>query len=76
MQGASVFTFGRAMAQAVSCLRWFNHVKFVMGEVSVRHVFLQVLLFSPISVMPPAPHTHFHLAVVLTRTGGEAWEPS
>ena len=42
----------------------------------LRQVFLRVLLFPPLIVIPPFLRTHIHLHVALTRTKGEAWEPS
>jgi len=42
-------------------------VKFVVGKVALREFFLPVLLFSPVSKIPPTPHTHLHLHVALVR---------
>ena len=44
------------------------HVKFVVDKVALGQGFLQVLWVSPVSVIPPMIHTHYHLNVVLPRT--------
>ena len=43
------------------------HVRFVVDEVALRQVFLRVLLFSPVSIIPLMPHNHLHLHVAVTR---------
>ena len=40
---------------------------FVGEEVLLRHVFLRVLQFFPVYIIPPMLHTHLHLYVALTR---------
>jgi hypothetical protein len=58
---------------------WPIHVKFVADKLPLGRLLLTVgiLQFSPVSIIPPLPHTHLHLNVALTtRTKGEAWEPS
>jgi hypothetical protein len=56
---------GRAMAQAVS--RWPQrpefvpesiHVGFVVDKVALGQVFLRVLRFSPVTIIPPLLHIH------------------
>ena len=47
-----------------------------MDEVVLGKVFLQVLLFSPFSTIPPMLHAILHLYVPLTGQEGEAWVPS
>jgi hypothetical protein len=37
---------------------------------TLEQVFLRVLLFSPVSIIPPMFHTHLHLHVALTRSLG------
>jgi hypothetical protein len=61
--------------------RWLNlrsiHVGYVMKEVALRWDLLRVLLFHPVSNIPPQLHTHLHAQVELTRRQtGETWEPS
>jgi hypothetical protein len=43
------------------------HVRFVMDKVALGQVFLPVLRFPPVSVIPSVFHIHFHLHVALTR---------
>jgi hypothetical protein len=38
-----------------------------LNNVIVEHVFLPVLRFSPVTIIPPMLHTHLHLRVTLTR---------
>jgi hypothetical protein len=39
---------------------WSVHVIFVADKVALGQVFLQVLRFSPLSIIPPMFHTRFH----------------
>ena len=34
------------------------HVGFVVNKVTLGEIFLTVLLFSPVSIIPPVLHTH------------------
>ena len=43
------------------------HVKFMVGEVALRQAFLLVLLFSPVSSIPPRLHTHFIYMLLLPK---------
>ena len=52
------------------------HVKRLVEKVTWSQVFLRVLWFSSVSILPPMLHTHLHRHVVITRTNGQAWEPS
>jgi len=47
-----------------------------MDEVVLGKVFLQVLLFSPFSILPPMLYAILHLYVALPGQEGEAWLPS
>jgi len=51
-------------------------VKFLVDEVVLGKVFLQVLLFSPFSTIPPMLYAILHLSVPLPGQEGEAWVPS
>jgi hypothetical protein len=42
-------------------------VKFVVDKLALGQVFILVLLFSPVSIIPPMLLTHLHLHVALTR---------
>jgi hypothetical protein len=42
------------------------HVGFLIDKVAMGQVFLRVLRVSPVSVIPPLFHVHFHLRVILT----------
>ena len=42
-------------------------VGFVVDKVALGKFFLPVLLFHPVSIFPPMPHTRLHLHVALTR---------
>ena len=42
-------------------------VRFVVGKEALGQVFIQVLRFSPVSIIPSMLHTHLRLHVVLTR---------
>jgi len=50
---------------------WFDprsvHMTYFAGKLALDHVFLGALRFSPVSIIPPLPHTHLHLHVVSTR---------
>jgi branched-subunit amino acid transport protein len=50
----------------------------VVDKVALGQVFLQVLRFSPVSIIPPLLRTHVHIGVhlFLQEQMGEAWEPS
>ena len=49
----------------------------ICGKVALGQVFVEVLLFSPVSIMPPMLHTDPHLHIVLTsRTNGRSLETS
>jgi hypothetical protein len=61
---------GRAMAQAVSrrplnaearVRPRFNLVEFVVDKAALGHVFLRVLRFSPVSIIPPSLSNSYHL---------------
>ena len=53
------------------------HVRFVANKVALGQVFLGVLRFSSVSIMPPMLHTDPHLHVVLTRrTNGRGLKAS
>ena len=54
------------------------HVRFVVEKVSVGQVPVPVLLFPPVSTVPPLLHTHPVTYMLLLPEGqtGEAWEPS
>jgi hypothetical protein len=53
------------------------HVRFIVDKVALGQVLRRVLLFSPVSIIPPTLHTHLHLHIAPTRrTKGVAWEPS
>jgi hypothetical protein len=39
---------------------------------TLYNVFLPVLRFSPVSIIPPLLHTHLHLKVSLTNTDGRS----
>jgi len=44
------------------------HVRFVVDKVALGQVFLQILQFSPFSIIPPILHTYFiHLSLILHR---------
>jgi hypothetical protein len=49
----------------------FDHrsvrLRFVMGRGALEWFDLQVLLFSPVIIIPPIFHTHRHLHVAFTR---------
>jgi len=48
-----------------------------MDRVALGQVCLPVLLFSPVSIIPPMLHIHFICMLLLAdRQVGEAWEPS
>jgi hypothetical protein len=49
---------------------------FVMGNVALGQVFLHVLWFSPVSIIPLMLHTHLHLNTKETNKQAKAWEPS
>ena len=64
------------MAQAASRLRLTCrhgldprpfHVRFVVDKVALRHVFLQVLLFPPVNIIPPLLHMHLRVHFAVTR---------
>jgi hypothetical protein len=42
-------------------------VGFVVDEVELGQIFLPVLLFPPVSIIPPVLHTHFHLHAALNQ---------
>jgi len=42
-------------------------VGFVADKVALGQIFLTVLLFPPVSVIPPVLHTHFHLHAALNQ---------
>ena len=43
------------------------HVRFVADKVALKHIFLPVVVFPPVSITPPTLHTHLHLHVAVTR---------
>ena len=47
------------------------HVRFVVDKVTLGHVFLRLLRFSPVSIIPPLLRTHLHIQfAVIRRTNG------
>jgi hypothetical protein len=44
-----------------------DHVRFVVDKVALGDVLVRVLRLSPVSTIPPRPHTHLLLHVALTR---------
>jgi hypothetical protein len=46
---------------------WPVRVGFVVDKVALGQVFLPGLLPTPISIIPPTPHTHLHLHVAFTK---------
>jgi hypothetical protein len=47
------------------------HVRFVVDELTLRQVFLPVLWFSPVSIIPPVLHTHsliYHCCYTISAT--------
>jgi len=49
---------------------------FVVDKAALCQVFLQVLCFSPVSIIPLMLHTHLHLNIKETNKQAKAWEPS
>jgi hypothetical protein len=43
------------------------NVRFVVDKITMGQVFLQVLRFSPVSIIPPTLHTNLHPHLALTR---------
>jgi hypothetical protein len=43
------------------------HVGFVVDEVALGHLFLPVIRFSPVDIIPPMIHNHFRLSTALVR---------
>jgi hypothetical protein len=43
------------------------HVRIIVDKVALGQVFLRVLPFYPVSIIPPMLHIHLHLHVALTR---------
>ena len=67
----SQYLHTHAIAQALSCLPVTAEARiefqispreFVVHKVTLVKIFLPVLLFSPVSIMPPIFHTHLHLS--------------
>jgi hypothetical protein len=53
------------------------HVRFVVDKVTLGHVFLRLLRFSPVSIIPPLLRTLFIYTLLLSEgQTGEAWERS
>jgi hypothetical protein len=53
------------------------YVRVVVDKVVFGTVCLPILWLSPVSIIPPLPHTHPHLHTALTRrTNGDAWQLS
>lgn len=51
------------------------HASFMVDKVALEQVVLQVLRFSPVSNIPPMPHTRLHLNTVLTKEkSGQVWD--
>jgi hypothetical protein len=49
----------------------------VLDKVELRHVFLPLLRFSPVNIIPPLLYIHLRLHnTVSERQAGDAWEPS
>lgn len=42
-------------------------VRVVVDKAALGQTFLQVLKFSPVTIVPPMPHTHVHLKPFLIR---------
>lgn len=48
-------------------------VRFAVDKVAISHVSLPVLIFVPVSVIPPMLHSHFHInATFIRRTSGRS----
>jgi len=47
--------------------QWSLHVRFVIDEVAPGHIFLFVLRFSPVSIIPRMPETRLYLNTALTK---------
>jgi hypothetical protein len=43
------------------------HVRFVVDKVALGQVFLRILQFSPVSIIPPMLHTYFNINAALVR---------
>jgi len=52
------------------------YMVFVVDKLALGQVFLQVLRFSPISIIPLTLHNHLHLNTKETNKQAKAWEPS
>ena len=52
------------------------HVRFVGDEVTLGQVFLPVLRFSPVIIIPSILHTNFRLLLLLQGRRGKAWKAS
>jgi len=64
----SLSCIGHAMAQAVSSHADPSSIQgFVVDTAALEQVFLRVLRFSPVSVIPPKLHTHLNLRAARTR---------
>ena len=48
----------------------------LVHKVALWQASLPVLRLSPVSTIPPIPHTHLHRHGALTRRTGETWEPA
>ena len=46
---------------------------YVVNTVALRQVFIQVPLFSPVSFVPPMPHSQIYLHVAVGQAGDD-WE--
>jgi len=42
-------------------------IRSALDKVALGQVFLRLLPFSPVLIIPPMPHIHLHLHVTLTR---------
>ena len=75
---SSVFKW-RDIVQVVSCRRLISEDRYrpniceflFVRSVTLKHVSLQVLSFSTVSIIPPILHTHFHLNT--DRMGRKSW---
>jgi hypothetical protein len=57
--------FVRLLQQITGLDHGTVHVGFVVDEVALGHIFLPVILFSPVGIIPPMLHTHFCLGIAL-----------
>jgi hypothetical protein len=77
--------YSRTMAEAVSrrsitaearVQYQVVYMRSVAGKVSLGQVFLPVISYCPVGIIPPMVHTDLHPHVALNKTNGEVWKPS